>query len=121
MASEYRCILFTWRDIREALVAFQRRRGVAVPVREPDNFVVDPGNVSVELTYPGTPRPLVFRFERDIVSAALILQCKDRGIRLPLKSKKQVYLVDTRLALVVHIAGPETEEFLAFELVKRVA
>ena len=121
MASEYRCILFTWRDIREALVAFQRRRGIAVPVRDPDSFVVDPNKLDVELTYEEKPRPLVFRFDRDTVSAALILQCKDRSIRLPLKSKKQVYLIETRLALVVHIAGPESEEFLAYELVKRIA
>ena len=121
MASEYRCILFPWRDIREALVSFQRRRGVAVPVREPDAFVVDPNKIDIELTYEGTPRPQIFRFDRETIAAALILQCKDRGVRLPLKSKKQVYLIDTRLALMVHIAGPETEEFLAFELVKHVA
>jgi hypothetical protein len=121
MASEYRCILFPWRDVREGLVSFQRRRGVAVPVRDPDEFVVDPGKLDIELTYAETPRPQIFRFDRETVAAAMILQCKDRSIRLPLKSKKQIYLIDTRLALVVHIAGPETEEFLAFELAKRVA
>jgi hypothetical protein len=121
MASEYRCILFPWKDIREALMVYQRRRGVAIPVKAPDKVTVDPKTISVELSYETGARPQRFRFDRESVAAAIILQCKDRGIRLPLKAKKDVYLIDTRLALVVHIAGPETEEFLAFELSKRVA
>jgi hypothetical protein len=121
MPSEFRCILFSWREIREALVGFQRRRGVPVPMREPDAFVVDPGKLSIELTYEDVPEPQVFRFDRGTLTAALILHCKDRGVRLPLKSKKLVHLIDTRLALMVHIAGGESEEFLAFELATRVA
>ena len=49
----------------------------------------------------------------------MILACKDKGIRLPLKSNKQVYLLDKRLALVVHIAGQEAAEFLALEMARR--
>jgi hypothetical protein len=121
MASEYRCILFPWKDVREALVVYQRRRGVAVPVKAPDKVTVDPKSLGVEFTYETSARPQRFRFDRETVAAAIILHCKDRGIRLPLKAKKEVHLIDTRLALVVHISGPETEEFLAFELAKRVA
>jgi hypothetical protein len=120
MASEYRCILFPWRDIREGLVAFQRRRGVAIPVRDPDTFVVDPKKLGIELTYAETSRPQIFRFDRETIAAALILQCKERGVRLPRKSNKHLYLIDTRLALLVHIAGPETEEFLVLELARHM-
>jgi hypothetical protein len=123
MASEYRCILFTWRDVREALVSYQRKRGVAVPVRAPDEFKIDPESLNCELIFEGKAgtRPDRYRFDRESVSAAMILMCKDKGIRLPLKSTKQTYLLDSRLALVVHIAGPEAPEFLALELAKRAA
>jgi hypothetical protein len=121
MASEYRCILFTWRDVREGLVSYQRKRGVAVPVRKPDDFKIDPETLNCELIYGAEKRPERYRFDRESLSAAMILMCKDKGIRLPLKSTKQTYLLDSRLALVVHIAGPEAPEFLALELAKRAA
>ncbi|MBI3505357.1 MAG: hypothetical protein HY059_10985 [Proteobacteria bacterium] len=122
MASEYRCILFTWRDVREALVSYQRKRGVAVPVRAPEEFKIDPETLNCELIFATKDgRPERYRFDRESVSAAMILMCKDKGIRLPLKSTKQTYLLDSRLALVVHIAGPEAPEFLALELAKRAA
>jgi hypothetical protein len=122
MASEYRCILFTWRDVREGLVAYQRKRGVAVPIRTPDEFRIDPETLNVELVYEKDGgRPERYRLDRAALSAAMILMCKDKGIRLPLKSTKQTYLLDSRLALVVHIAGPESAEFLALELSRRAA
>ncbi len=121
MASEYRCILFSWRDVREGLVVYQRKRGQAVPLRAPDEFKIDPESLNSELVFesPSGGRPERYRFDRDTLSAAMILACKDKGIRLPLKSNKQVYLLDKRLALVVHIAGPEAAEFLALEMARR--
>ncbi|MBL8808476.1 MAG: hypothetical protein JNN22_16645 [Rhodospirillales bacterium] len=120
MASEYRCILFTWRDVREALVVYSRKRGQAVPIRTPDEFKIDTESLNSELIYEnGDARPERYRFDRNTLSAAMILACKDKGIRLPLKSNKQVYLLERRLALVVHIAGQEAPEFLALELAKR--
>jgi hypothetical protein len=121
MASEYRCILFPWRDVRESLVAYQRKRGVAVPIKAPDEFRIDADTLNVELVYAASGRPERYRFDRASLTAAMILGCKDKGIRLPLKSQKDAYLLDDRLALVVHIPGPETAEFLAIELIKKVA
>ena len=122
MASEYRCILFTWRDVREGLVSYQRKRGVAVPIRQPEEFKIDPETLNCELIFATKDgQPERYRFDRASLSAAMILMCKDKGIRLPLKSTKETYLLDSKLALVVHIAGPEAPEFLALELAKRAA
>jgi hypothetical protein len=121
MASEYRFVMFSWRDVREALVAYDRKRGVATPVVPPSGFAVDSASVSVELTFGEDERRKRFSYDKGSVLAALIMRCRDKGVRLPLKAKKDLHLLEGRMAMSVHIAGPADPDMLTFEIVARAA
>jgi hypothetical protein len=121
MASEYRFVMFSWRDVREALVVYDRKRGVPTPTVPPSEFEVDVESLSVTLTFGEESRRKRFVYDKGSVVAALIMRCKDKGVRLPLKAKKDLHLLEGRLAMSIHIAGPVEPEMLTFEILVQAA
>jgi hypothetical protein len=121
MASEYRFVMFSWRDVREALVVYDRKRGVPTPTVPPSAFDVETDTLSVTLTFGEDARRKRFVYDKGSVVAALIMRCKDKSVRLPLKAKKDLHLLEGRLTMSIHIAGPAESEMLAFEILTQVA
>lgn len=121
MASEYRFVMFSWRDVREALVVYDRKRGVATPTVPPTGFDVDVDTMSITLTFGEDARRKRFVYDKASVVAALIMRCKDKSVRLPLKAKKDLHLLEGRAAMSIHIAGPAEPEILSFEILSRAA
>lgn len=115
MASEYRFVLFSWRDVREALVTYDRKRGQATPTVSPVKFRVNREALDCELTF-GKDRPKRYLYDKASVVAALIMRCRDRGVRLPLKASKDLHLLEGRMAMSVHIAGAAEPEMLNLEI-----
>jgi hypothetical protein len=115
MASEYRFVLFSWRDVREALVTYDRKRGQATPTVPPVKFRVNREALDCELTF-GKDRPKRYLYDKASVIAALIMRCRDRGVRLPLKASKDLHLLEGRMAMSVHIAGTAEPEMLNLEI-----
>jgi hypothetical protein len=102
MASEYRFVMFSWRDVREALVVYDRKRGVPTPTVPPTEFDVDTDTLAVTLTFGEDARRKRFVY--------------DKGVRLPLKSKKDMHLLEGRLTMSIHISGPAEPEMLSLEI-----
>jgi hypothetical protein len=121
MASEYRFVMFSWRDVREGLVVYDRKRGVPTPTVPPSEFDVDTDTLQVTLTFGKDERRKRFVYDKASVVAAMIMRCKDKGVRLPLKSRKDMHLLEGRLAMSIHIAGPAEPDMLAFEILSQVA
>ncbi|MCM0019339.1 MAG: hypothetical protein NBV67_05040 [Tagaea sp.] len=121
MASEYRFVMFSWRDVREGLVVYDRKRGVPTPTVPPSEFDVDTDTLQVTLTFGKDERRKRFVYDKGSVVAAMIMRCKDKGVRLPLKSRKDMHLLEGRLAMSIHIAGPAEPDMLAFEILSQVA
>lgn len=121
MASEYRFVMFSWRDVREALVVYDRKRGVPTPTVPPSAFDVETDTLSMTLTFGEDARRKRFVYDKGSVVAALIMRCKDKNVRLPLKAKKDLHLLEGRLTMSIHIAGPAESEMLAFEILTQVA
>lgn len=121
MASEYRFVMFSWRDVREGLVVYDRKRGVPTPTVPPSEFDVDTDTLQVTLTFGKDERRKRFVYDKGSVVAAMIMRCKDKGVRLPLKSHKDMHLLEGRLAMSIHIAGPAEPDMLSFEILSQVA
>jgi hypothetical protein len=121
MASEYRFVMFSWRDVREALVVYDRKRGVPTPTVPPSEFDVDTDTLQVTLTFGTAERRKRFVYDKGSVVAAMIMRCKDKSVRLPLKSQKDLHLLEGRLAMSIHIAGPAEPDMLAFEILSQIA
>lgn len=121
MASEYRFVMFSWRDVREGLVVYDRKRGVPTPTVPPTEFDVDTDTLQVTLTFGKDERRKRFVYDKGSVVAAMIMRCKDKGVRLPLKSRKDMHLLEGRLAMSIHIAGPAEPDMLSFEILSQVA
>ncbi|MCA0451085.1 MAG: hypothetical protein LCH62_15175, partial [Proteobacteria bacterium] len=71
MASEYRFVLFSWRDVREALVTYDRKRGQATPTVPPVKFRVNRDALDCELTF-GKDRPKRYLYDKASIIAALL-------------------------------------------------
>jgi hypothetical protein len=107
--------------VREGLVVYDRKRGVPTPTVPPSEFDVDTDTLQVTLTFGKDERRKRFVYDKASVVAAMIMRCKDKGVRLPLKSRKDMHLLEGRLAMSIHIAGPAEPDMLAFEILSQVA
>lgn len=121
MASEYRFVIFSWRDVRGALVAYDRRRGLSTPTTPADLFEIDPDTLGCALSFGAPPDRKRFVYDKDSVAAALAMRCHDVGVALPPRAARDLHLIEGRLALSAHVAGPVEPEALTLEILSEAA
>ncbi len=106
MPEEYRKLLFTDDELKQAIVEFCQSNGMILPQDE---------IIAVEMT--GLPHnPVRLRYStttqrgatevslsRDQLGAALIIYCRQRRIPVPRSAEKNVKINGSEVALLVHV------------------
>ncbi len=118
MTSEYRIVFFDERELVGALIEHARTQGTRLPPGQAHRMSIDRTSFDVRLYFRRRgEEPVQVDFHSASLAQALIRHCKKKGIPLPVKSNKELRMVDDRLAFVVEIARPSTDTLIPLEYV----
>ncbi len=118
MTSEYRIVFFDERELVTALIEHARSQGTRLPPGQANRLSIDRATFDVRLFFRRRgEEPTTVDFHSAALAQALIRHCKKKGIPLPVKSNKELRMVDDRVAFVVEISRPSAEALIPVEYV----
>lgn len=118
MTSEYRIVFFDERELVGALIEHARTQGTRLPPGQAHRLSIDRESFGARLYFRRRgEEPTHIEFHSAALAQALIRHCKKKGIPLPVKSNKELRMVDDRVAFVVEIARPSAETLIPVEYV----
>ncbi|MBI1245318.1 MAG: hypothetical protein GC202_09960 [Alphaproteobacteria bacterium] len=118
MTSEYRIVFFDDREIVSALIDHARTQGTRLPPGQVRRMSVARGSFDVRLFFQRrAEEETPLDFHSAALAQALIRHCKKKGIPLPVKSNKELRMVDDRIAFVVEVSRPSGDSLIPIEYV----
>ena len=105
MPIEYRKLVFSEEELKQALMDFCRSNGTLLPTGELTTVeLVEKPDLSVRLEYESENKDLSeTSLSRDQLAAALISYCSRRRIPVPRSAQKNLKIEGTRVCLFVHV------------------
>jgi hypothetical protein len=118
VSSEYRIVFFDDREIVLALIEHARTQGMKLPPGRAVKMSVDRGSFDVKLFYAKKGEALKpVEFHSAALSQAMIRHCKTTGIPLPMRARKELRFLEGRVAFVVQLERPATDQLIPLEYV----
>ncbi len=105
MPTEYRKLVFSEKELRQALMEFCRSNGTLPPTEELTTVeLVEKPDLSVRVEYESATKDLSeILLSRDHLAAALISYCSRRRIPVPRSAQKNLKVEGANICLFVHV------------------
>ena len=117
MTSEYRVVFFDDREIVMALIEHARTQGTKLPAGKANKLEIDRATLTAKLGFArrGSPNEAPIEFNSAALAQALIRYCKKAGIPLPVKSNKELRVMDDRVAFIVDLQRAPADALVPVE------